>query len=122
MADRIAFHLRRRWPVQVSVAACLIAALASSIALSTETSNDAQDTQVITIENMQFNPAQLTVNRGTRIVWKNRDLFPHTATGKHFDSGTIEADKSWTYVANEPGDFAYLCSFHPTMKGRLIVR
>ena len=73
------------------------------------------------MENMQFNPAELVVNRGTRIVWKNQDMFPHTATGKRFDSGSIDAGDSWTYVANEPGDYMYLCSFHPTMKGRLIV-
>ena len=104
------------------VAACLMAALASAIALSTETSDHASDTQVITIENMQFSPAEITVERGTRIVWKNQDMFPHTATGKRFDSGSIDANKSWTYVASEPGDYAYVCSFHPTMKGRLIVR
>lgn len=73
---------------------------------------------------MQFDPAELTVKRGTRVVWINKDLFAHTATAtaKSFDSGNIEVDASWSYVASEPGDYAYVCTLHPTMKGRLIVQ
>jgi len=43
---------------------------------------------------MQFNPAELTVHRGDRVVWVSKDLFPHTATAKDktFDSGTIDAN------------------------------
>jgi plastocyanin len=77
----------------------------------------------VTIENMQFNPQELTVHRGDRIVWVNRDLFPHTATAvrKAFNSGSIAANASWSYVAVKKGDFAYGCTFHPTMKARLTV-
>lgn len=73
---------------------------------------------------MQFEPAELVVKRGSRIVWVNRDLFPHTATAadKTFDSGTIAADASWTYAATQPGTHAYVCSLHPTMKGKLTVQ
>jgi plastocyanin len=77
----------------------------------------------ITIENMQFNPPQLTVHRGDRIVWVNKDLFPHTATAdKIFNSGSIAANASWSYIAATRGDFAYGCTFHPTMKGRITVQ
>lgn len=85
---------------------------------------DAATTQVVTIQNMQFDPPELIVKPGSRVVWINKDLFAHTATAtaKTFDSGSIEVDASWSYVANQPGDYAYVCAFHPTMKGRLIVR
>jgi plastocyanin len=78
----------------------------------------------VTIENMQFSPATLTVHRGDRIVWVNKDLFPHTvtATNKVFDSGSIAAGGSWTYVANKVGEFPYECTFHPTMKGAMRVQ
>lgn len=81
-------------------------------------------THTVIIENMRFSPDELTVKRGDRVVWVNKDLFPHTVTadGKAFDSGSIAVDASWSYVTNQPGDYAYLCTFHPTMKGRLIVR
>ena len=83
----------------------------------------ATQSHTITIENMQFSPAQLSVHRGDRVVWVNKDLFPHTATAnnKAFDSGSIAAGGSWTYVANKPGDYAYGCTFHPTMKAAIKV-
>jgi len=78
----------------------------------------------VVIENMQFNPPQLTVHRGDRIVWVNKDLFPHTATAvsKTFDSGSIAAGGSWSWVARSSGEFAYGCTFHPTMKGAIKVQ
>lgn len=83
----------------------------------------APTTHVITIENMRFNPDVLTVHRGDRVVWINKDLFPHTATAetKAFDSRSIEPNASWTYVARKAGEYAYVCSLHPTMKARLTV-
>lgn len=73
---------------------------------------------------MQYSPAALSVHRGDRIVWMNKDLFPHTvtATGKVFDSGSIEPGGSWTYAANKGGEFSYGCTYHPTMKGSLRVQ
>ena len=78
----------------------------------------------VTIEGMQFNPPQLTVHRGERIVWVNKDLFPHTVTAndKAFDSGSIAADASWAFTPAKAGDYAYSCSFHPTMKGIIKVQ
>jgi len=81
-------------------------------------------THVVTMEGLQFSPATLTVRRGDRITWVNKDLFPHTATGPKgtFDSASIPAGGSWTFVAGEAGTFAYTCTFHPTMKATLTVR
>ena len=78
----------------------------------------------VTIEGMQFNPPQLTVHRGERIVWVNKDLFPHTATAndKAFDSGSIAANASWAFTPAKPGDDAYRCSYHPNMKGIIKVQ
>jgi plastocyanin len=81
-------------------------------------------THTVTIENMQFNPAALTVKRGERVVWVNKDLFPHTVTAdnRSFDSGSIGANASWSYVARRKGEYAYSCTFHPTMHGKLTVQ
>jgi len=78
----------------------------------------------VIIENMQFNPGVLQVHHGERIVWVNKDLFPHTvtATSHAFDSGSIAANSSWTYVASKAGEYAYGCTFHPTMKGVIKVQ
>lgn len=81
-------------------------------------------THTVTIEGMKYNPQHLSVRRGDRIVWVNKDLFPHTVTadGKQFDSHGIDADGSWSYVAAKTGEYAYGCTFHPTMKGMLSVK
>ena len=81
-------------------------------------------THTVTIEGMQYNPAALMVHRGERVVWLNKDLFPHTVTAvdKTFDSQGIAANASWSYVATRNGEYAYGCRFHPTMKGRLTVQ
>ena len=77
----------------------------------------------VTIENLQFNPAELKVHRGDRVIWVNKDFFPHTATAKDktFDSGSIDANGSWTFTAEKTGDHPYGCNFHPTMKGEIHV-
>ena len=81
-------------------------------------------THTVTMENMRFQPQNLTVARGDTIVWVNKDLVPHTATSKDgvFDSGTVLAEKSWRFTARQEGEFAYSCTFHPTMTATLRVR
>lgn len=78
----------------------------------------------VIIENMRFNPARLVVVRGERVTWTNRDFFPHTASAvtRAFDSQSIPANASWTYVASKPGEYDYVCRLHPMMRGKLIVR
>lgn len=72
---------------------------------------------------MRFIPETLTVHRGDRIVWRNKDLVPHTVTAENiFDSQSIPAAGSWTYVAAKAGTLPYVCSLHPTMKATLEVQ
>ena len=103
--------------------------LAALLVSSDITAADAQRpaegaVHTVIIENMQYNPAELRVHRGERVVWVNKDLFPHTVTAAAhaFDSGSIAAGASWTYVAGNTGEYAYGCTFHPTMKGILKVQ
>ena len=78
----------------------------------------------VTIEGVQFSPAELIVHPGDRIVWVNKDPFPHTATAanKAFDSGSIAADASWSFTVTKKGEIDYSCTFHPTMKGKIRVQ
>ena len=81
-------------------------------------------THTVNIEGMRFQPERLTVAEGDTIVWVNRDLVPHTATSEagSFDSQIIQAEQSWTFTPRKRGEFAYVCTFHPTMKATLHVR
>ena len=80
-------------------------------------------THTIRIEGMQYVPSTLTVRRGDRVVWDNRDVVPHTATAKgKFDSGNIATGRSWSHVMGKAGRFDYVCTFHPGMKASLVVQ
>ena len=80
--------------------------------------------RTIVIEGMQYQPATLTVRRGERITWVNRDLVAHTVTARDgsFDSGSIAAGASWSTLAKHAGRVDYACTFHPTMTAGLVVR
>jgi plastocyanin len=80
------------------------------------------ETHVVTIEGMKFEPAVVTVRSGDKVVWRNRDLVPHTATAaRKFDSGEIGAGKSWSWIAPAPGRYEYVCTYHPGMKGAIVL-
>ena len=83
----------------------------------------AATTHTVAMDGTRFVPETLTVERGDRVVWVNKDPFPHTATaGGTFDSKSIAAGDSWSYVAHKSGELAYVCTLHPGMKGTLIVQ
>ncbi len=80
-------------------------------------------THAVRIKNFAFEPARLEVQPGDTVVWTNDDIVPHTATAKPgFDSKGIEPGKSWRFVVGATGSFAYVCTFHPTMTGEVVVR
>jgi plastocyanin len=101
------------------LAAAGVVVLGSTFAEAT-----APKTHTVKIANMQFDPQTLHVHRGDRIDWVNDDPFPHTAsaTAGAFNSKDIAANASWSYVAAKPGEYAYACTYHPTMKGKVIVQ
>ena len=78
----------------------------------------------VTIKNYIYEPAQITVPKGTILTFTNRDSTPHTATSKEsgaFESGSIDPGKSSEVRLEESGSFAYSCLFHPFMKGTIVV-
>ncbi len=65
----------------------------------------------------------LTVAAGTTVVWTNEDNMAHTVTAadKSFDSGTLDPGAGFSYTFTKAGSFDYICSLHPSMKGRVTV-
>jgi plastocyanin len=93
------------------------AALAVAAALAASAPHE------VKIEGMQFKPAALTVQRGDTVTWRNGDVVPHTATAKgKFDSGNIGAGQSFSRKMDQPGEFDYVCTYHPGMKGKVTVK
>jgi len=79
-------------------------------------------THTVIIDGLKYQPETVTAKRGDTIVWINKDPFPHTVTAKGvFDSREIPEGKSWRYTPRKAGEYAYVCTLHPNMKGTLKV-
>ncbi len=78
-------------------------------------------TQEVAIVDFAFTPASLTLKKGTAVNWTNKDAVPHTVTSEKFSSKTLNPGESFQYTFNEEGTFEYSCTFHPQMKGTIIV-
>jgi plastocyanin len=74
------------------------------------------------MDGTRYQPALITVKKGETVTFVNRDPFPHTVTAAgEFDSRSIAANGRWKYRATKAGEFAYICTLHPNMKGTLKV-
>jgi len=78
----------------------------------------------VEIKGMAYALPELTVAPGDTVVWVNRDIVPHTVTAdaRQFDSGSVGPTAEWSFVVRERGRIPYSCTFHPTMKGVLVVK
>ena len=76
----------------------------------------------VSMRNMQFYPRTLKIKKGDVVEWKNDDVVPHTATSASFDSGSMNPGTSWRHTFTKAGQFAYVCTFHPTMTGIVVVK
>ena len=79
----------------------------------------------VRIASFKYAPPTVTVKRGGTVSWTNGDRAPHTATvrgGGGLDTGTLQTGKSKLLTFEEAGTFAYVCEFHPFMKGTVVVQ
>ena len=82
-------------------------------------------TRTVSIKNFSFKPAHITIKRGTRVRWINRDSTAHTATannGRLFDSGRLGPGQRFSHTFKRTGKKAYHCEIHPSMKGTVTVK
>jgi plastocyanin len=82
-------------------------------------------TRTVLIQNFSFKPAQITIKRGTKVTWINKDSTTHTATannGRSFDSGRLRPGQRYTHTFKSAGKKSYHCEIHPDMKGTITVR
>jgi plastocyanin len=75
----------------------------------------------VSMAGLRFSPAQLTVARGTEVLFNNDDSAPHTVTAVsgEVDSGTLGPGRSFRLVVDEPLD--YFCAIHPSMEAKVLL-
>jgi plastocyanin len=111
-----------RWR-EVAVTLAVSGAMSCAPDASRRSDAPAPATHTVSMDAVSFAPATVSVNRGDSIAWINKDPFPHTATADgRFDSRALAPAASWTFVASAPGEIHYVCTLHPTMRGRIVVK
>jgi plastocyanin len=103
---------------QAAAAAALMLAAASLGAAA-----PAPSPSKVTIGNFTFTPQVLTVRSGSTVTWVNQDDIPHTvvATDQAFRSKVMDSDGQFSFTFGKPGTYAYFCSIHPHMTGKVVV-
>lgn len=78
----------------------------------------------IAIDNFSFTPNEITVPAGTTVTWVNHDDVPHTVVSAHkkFRSKALDTDDRFSFTFTDPGTYAYFCSVHPMMTGKVMVK
>jgi plastocyanin len=108
----------------VGVTALLAAALPELAAAGAAAVTAAASPATVDIDNFAFTPAALTVTAGTTVTWKNEDDSPHRIGDKNgtFKSAALDTDDSFSHTFAAPGEYPYICTIHPYMVGKIIVK
>ena len=77
-----------------------------------------------------YSPTYASIYSGTPISWDNRTAALHSITHDEcqngaqcaFDSGPLGPSGSFTVHHLLPGSYSYHCTFHPIMRGVLVVQ
>jgi plastocyanin len=78
--------------------------------------------RLVSIQNFQFQPANLIISKGDTVKWLNRDSTPHIIFSDSFKSATLQMNDSFSFTFDKAGSFPYSCQIHPSMKGTVTVQ
>ena len=76
----------------------------------------------VNIKDFQFQPSTVTIAKGDTVTWTNLDMVLHDVDFKGSGSPELKKCETYSKTFNEAGNFDYLCSIHPGMKGRVNVK
>jgi plastocyanin len=80
----------------------------------------------ISISDAGFAPAELRVQVGRSVTWRNdglqsHDVSPGGPAEAGWDSGLLGPSGTFSRVFTTPGQYDYVCRLHTVMRGRIIV-
>ena len=86
--------------------------------------------EAVSLENITFNPAELSVSKGTTVTWTNDESVGHDVTktggpGPDFSSGDpggMGQDDTFEQTFDTAGTIEYVCTVHPNMTGTITVK
>jgi plastocyanin len=123
--------LMRRIILLMTVAALFVVGTLVAVSVAgahkhpTATKAQKHPTRIVSIQNFSFKPANITIKRGTKVRWINKDSTAHTVTANKknsFDSGRLGKGQRYTHTFKSAGKKPYHCEIHPDMKGTITVK
>ena len=103
------------------------AALAAVACGGSDTSDDPVTTggmnETVVMENTQFKPGNLQVPAGATVNFENHDGAQHDAVAndKSWETKKLGKNDAEAVTFDEPGEWLYKCTIHPSMKARITV-
>jgi plastocyanin len=79
----------------------------------------------IKMQNIQFDPKDVTVKVGQKVTWTNDDTVSHNVTaqsGADFKSKDFGKDGTFSFTPDKAGTIKYVCTIHPGMTATLTVQ
>jgi plastocyanin len=105
----------RRLPLYVAGVGALLLAVGPAAAAS--------HTYTVVIDKLKFGPLPADLHKGDTIVWVNRDFLRHSATAaNHSFDADLPAGAKVATVLKTSGEIAFVCRYHPGMRGVLHVK
>lgn len=118
--------MRRSVSVGVFIAVAVLGIAALGAKNPAVAAQQKPPTAEVQIDNFSFGPASLTVSVGSTVSWTNRDDIPHTVVSsddpKVFKSKVLDTDEKFSFTFTKAGTYAYFCSIHPKMTGKVVVQ
>lgn len=102
-------------PIQINVAAAQTLPTPTPTAAPTATLTAAPKTVTVLMQGFVYKDKSITVDKGTTVVWVNKDPAKHTITsesGSPLNSKDVKANEQFSFTFNDAGTFPYYCEFH----------
>ena len=130
-----------RGSLQYGLGACLVLTLAGAACSEEPGVTPSNQSVMVNIQNVQFAPAEITVQAGTQVRWVNLDPLDHDVTSGvsivgrqargvnktklpdgNFRSALFSTNKTFSFTFSAAGEYPYYCDLHPFMIGKVIVK
>ena len=106
-----------------SSAAPAAADTSSTESTSTESAASGEDVE-IKMQNIAFDPKDVTAKVGQTVKWTNEDSVDHdvkATEGEEFKSDLFGKGGTFEYKLDKAGTIKYVCTVHPGMEGTITV-
>lgn len=103
--------------------ACALAGILPAGVQDARATSETKPVVTVHMKDSFFKPESIQVHSGDKVLFVNDDEIGHTVTSadRSFDSNDIAGGKSWQYTFAHSGTYAYVCVYHPWMKGNITV-